>query len=137
MDWEIYDNRILLYEALLDKLRELFFLDEVMSVRDKGKVPKSWILFLKENKVAAWGFESTFGPEDLHYEFRDYVWVHSPEGEVADGLGEDWKYREHRSFLMIPQNLAEKILTGKVFPVGYQEHETLPRNELPAPVPNP
>jgi len=110
MNWKIYDNRILLYEALLSKLRELIFIDICVHGRIKGKVPQSWISFLKENEVAAWGCKSIFGPEDLHYEFCNHVWIHSPEGEVADEFGEDWKYREYRSFLMVPYDFAEKII---------------------------
>lgn len=103
-DWNDPDNRVLLYNAMLAKLKSL------IHTRGPGKPPDSWIFFLKHNEIGAWGHLSAYGPEDIRYRCPEHVWIHSPEGEVADRLGEDWNYRLYRSFLFIPPDFAESSI---------------------------
>lgn len=108
-DWKDPDNRVLLYNAMLAKLKIL-----VGNRPEKGQWPESWALFLKDHGIGSWGFESLYGVEDLHYACPDHVWIHSPDGEVADDLGEEWDYRRIRSVLLIPPEFAEKAVKSLI-----------------------
>lgn len=99
-------NRTLLYDALLAKLKPM--------MSELPWPPESWTRFLAENEIVTWGFRSDLGPEDLRYRFPDHVWIHSPEGEVADDLGEDWDYREFRSVLLIPKDFARDFIEKSI-----------------------
>lgn len=108
-NWGDVENRVLLYNAMLAKLKAL-----AAENRVRGQAPDSWIRFLVNNGIGAWGFLSIHGPEDLHYRCADHVWIHSPEGEVSYLLDEDWAYRNYRSFLMIPPEFAERAVKAMI-----------------------